>query len=218
MLACLYYLALGWGTRKLAKPLKRPNKIMNSVKGRILKSGNRWDIYQLGRGKGYERYNAENRLYWQTYCAMHRAFPVLLPQTLVFLLYCGEKSWINLSLRRRNSKIWRRISPLCFNPIPRLIWVLLPWMFPYFLIETQVVSFLSSFPMRECPLLVSDNAVRDQLKRVKTLKKNKNKKTKTKKQKQKNKNSQTNKQKKRNKNPDIQIFLVFPLFIFIFLV
>ena len=34
--------------------------------------------------------------------------------------------------------------------------------------------------MRECPLLVSDNAVRDQLKRVKTLKKNKNKKTKTK--------------------------------------
>ena len=80
-------------------------------------------------------------------------------------------------------------------------------MFPHFLIETQIVSFLSSFPMRECPLLVSDNAVRDQLKRVKTLKK---------KQKQKNKNSQTNKQKKRNKNPDIQIFLVFPLFIFIF--
>ena len=53
-------------------------------------------------------------------------------------------------------------------------------MFPHFLIETQIVSFLSSFPMRECPLLVSDNAVRDQLKRVKTLKKNKNKKTKTK--------------------------------------
>ena len=52
-------------------------------------------------------------------------------------------------------------------------------MFPHFLIETQIVSFLSSFPMRECPLLVSDNAVRDQLKRVKTLKKNKNKKTKT---------------------------------------
>ena len=100
--------------------------------------------------------------------------------TVLFLLYCGEKSWINLSLRRRNSKIWRRISPLCFNPIPRLIWVLLPWMFPHFLIETQIVSFLSSFPMRECPLLVSDNAVRDQLKRVKTLKKNKNKKTKTK--------------------------------------
>ena len=59
--------------------------------------------------------------------------------------------------------------------------------------------------MRECPLLVSDCAVRDQLKRVKVLKK-KNKK----------KNSQTNKQKKkRNKNPGIQIFLVFPLFVFI---
>ena len=48
-------------------------------------------------------------------------------------------------------------------------------MFPYFLIETQIVSFLSSFPMRECPLLVSDNAVRDRLKRVKTLKKTKTK-------------------------------------------
>ena len=43
-------------------------------------------------------------------------------------------------------------------------------MFPHFLIETRTFSFLS-FPMRECPLLVSDCAVRDQLKRVKALKK-----------------------------------------------
>ena len=58
-------------------------------------------------------------------------------------------------------------------------------MFPHFLIETRTFSFLS-FPMRECPLLVSDCAVRDQLKRVKALQK-KNKQTK--------KNSQTNKHK-----------------------
>ena len=44
-------------------------------------------------------------------------------------------------------------------------------MFPHFLIETQIVSFLSSFPVRECPLLVSDCTVRDQLKRVKALQK-----------------------------------------------
>lgn len=59
--------------------------------------------------------------------------------------------------------------------------------------------------MRECPLLVSDCAVRDQLKRVKVLKK------KTQKKKQSDKQTK----KKRNKNPDIQIFLVFPLFVFI---
>ena len=60
--------------------------------------------------------------------------------------------------------------------------------------------------MRECPLLVSDCAVRDQLKRVKVLKKKKQ-----------NKKKQSDKQtkKKGNKNPDIQIFLVFPLFVFI---
>ena len=60
--------------------------------------------------------------------------------------------------------------------------------------------------MRECPLLVSDCAVRDQLKRVKVLKKTKQ-----------NKKKQSDKQtkKKGNKNPDIQIFLVFPLFVFI---
>ena len=45
-------------------------------------------------------------------------------------------------------------------------------MFPHFLIETRTFSFLS-FPMRECPLLVSDCAVRDQLKRVKALQKKK---------------------------------------------
>ena len=60
--------------------------------------------------------------------------------------------------------------------------------------------------MRECPLLVSDCAVRDQLKRVKVLKKKKNKKKTVR---------QTNKKKKRKKNPGIQIFLVFPLFVFI---
>ena len=58
-------------------------------------------------------------------------------------------------------------------------------MFPHFLIETRTFSFLS-FPMRECPLLVSDCAVRDQLKRVKALQKKK---------KQTKKNSQTNKHK-----------------------
>ena len=58
-------------------------------------------------------------------------------------------------------------------------------MFPHFLIETRTFSFLS-FPMRECPLLVSDCAVRDQLKRVKALQK---KKTHNKQK----KNSQTNK-------------------------
>ena len=79
-------------------------------------------------------------------------------------------------------------------------------MFPYFLIETQIVSFLSSFPMRECPLLVSDNAVRDQLKRVKTLKKNKNKKTKTKKQKNKNKKTKTVRRTNRKNVIKIQIY------------
>ena len=111
-------------------------------------------------------------------------------------LYFGEKSWINLSLRRRNSKIGKRISPLYFNPISRLIWALLPWMYPHFLIETQIVSFLSSFPTRECPLLVSGCTVWDQLKRVKALQK----KQKTKKKTVRQINIKTNKQKTKQKS------------------
>ena len=78
-------------------------------------------------------------------------------------------------------------------------------MFPHFLIETRTFSFLS-FPMRECPLLVSDCAVRDQLKRVKALQKKKNKQKKTVRQ----TNIQT---KKQNNETKIQIYK-FSLYFF----
>ena len=62
--------------------------------------------------------------------------------------------------------------------------------------------------MRECPLLVSDCAVRDQLKRVKVLKKTK----------QNKKNSQTNKQKKKETKIQIYKFSLYFLCLFSFLV